>query len=82
MRAGSRQMVSTRRIKAICRKVYSDFDRKYIVFSGIFAIEDTLFHRELNSVVISQSTSADQGSIYGTILDRGIQEERRPQRPE
>jgi tRNA-intron endonuclease, archaea type len=35
VRAGLRQMVSTRRIKAICRKVYSDFDRKYIVFQDL-----------------------------------------------
>jgi tRNA-intron endonuclease len=35
VRAGSREMVSTKTIKAICRKVYSDFDRKYLVFQDL-----------------------------------------------
>jgi len=33
--ANSHQMVSARRIKTICRTVYSDFDRKYIVFQDL-----------------------------------------------
>jgi tRNA-intron endonuclease len=35
VRSRSRQIVSTIKIKSICRKVYSDFDRKYQVFEDL-----------------------------------------------
>lgn len=35
VRTHSRQLVSKRRIKTICKRVYSDFDRKYIVFQDL-----------------------------------------------
>ena len=35
VRTRSHQKVSTRKIKAMCRKVYSDFDRKYLVFQDL-----------------------------------------------